>query len=170
MLMKYKLLIIDDDHSVRESLTKLLELERYEVYPARDASEALDYFNSRPIDLVVLDINLGSDNGWQVFETMTVKNPFVPTIVVTAERGQWEQAVTFGVEGLIEKPIDVPAFLKLIRDLLAETAQSKPKQARHKCASGGYVGRNYEPHLRMLQKRYAAPLRMTSRCDAVFHR
>lgn len=161
--MKHKLLVIDDDHSVRESLTKLLEAEHYEVYPARDAVDAMEIFGSKPIDLVVLDINLGADNGWKVFEAMTIKNPFVPTIVITAECGQREQAVALGVEALIEKPIDVPAFLETIRELLAETTEAKLKRICGDDAYCRYIGRHYEPYLRMLQKRYAAPLRVSSR-------
>lgn len=167
MLMKPKLLVVDDDRSVLESLTKLLEAEHYEVYPARDAIEAMEYFNSKPIDLVVLDINLGVDNGWKVFETMTITNPFVPTIVITAEWGQREQAVTLGVEGLIEKPIDVPAFLKMIRELLAETTEAKLKRICGNDAYCRYIGRHYEPYLRMLQQRYAAPLRMVSSSEVL---
>ena len=160
MLMKPKLLIVDDDHSVCESLRKLLESRNYEVFPARDAREALDYFNSQPIDLVVLDINLGAENGWKVFEAMTVKNPFVPTIVITAEWGQRERAVSLGVEGLIEKPIDVPALLNMIRELLAETTEAKLKRICGDATYCRYIGRHYEPYLRLLQKRYNAPLRM----------
>ena len=165
--MKPKILVVDDDRSVLESLTKLLEAEHYEVYPARGAIEAMEDFNSKPIDLVVLDINLGTDNGWKVFETMTITNPFVPTIVITAEWGQREQAVTLGVEGLIEKPIDVPAFLKMIRDLLAETTEAKLKRICGNDAYCRYIGRHYEPYLRMLQKRYDAPLRMVSHNEAL---
>lgn len=168
MLMKPKILVVDDDRSVLESLTKLLEAEHYEVYPARDAIEAMEYFNSKPIDLVVLDINLGTDNGWKVFETMTITKPFVPTIVITAEWGQREQAVTLGVEGLIEKPIDVPAFLKMIRELLAETTEAKLKRICGNDAYCRYIGQHYEPYLRMLQKRYATPFKMTSLSEVLF--
>lgn len=165
--MKQKILIVDDDRTVLESLTKLLEAEHYEVYPARGAIEAMEDFNSKPIDLVVLDINLGADNGWKVFETMTITNPFVPTIVIAAEWGQWEQAVTLGVEVLIEKPIDVPAFLKIIRELLAETTEAKLKRLRGNNAYCRYIDRHYEPYLRMLQQRYAAPFRMSTRSEVL---
>lgn len=157
--MKPKLLVVDDDRSVRESLRKLLEAQNYEVFPARDASEALEHFNAHRIDLVVLDINLGADNGWKVFEAMTIANPFVPTIVITAEWGQREKGVALGVEGLIEKPIDVPIFLNLIRDLLAETTEAKLKRICGNDAYCRYVGRHYEPYLRMLQERYNAPFK-----------
>lgn len=160
--MKPKLLIVDDDHSVRESLRKLLESQNYEVYPARDAREALAHFKAQRIDLVVLDINLGVDNGWQVFEEMTTANPFVPTIMITAEWGQREQAVALGVEGLLEKPIEVPVLLKLIGDLLAETTEAKLERICGNDTYCRYVGRHYEPYLRLLQKRYAAPFKIHS--------
>jgi len=160
--MKRKLLVIDDDHAVRESLKKLLEAHDYEVFCASDGAEALGHFRTQDMDLVLLDINLGVDNGWRVLDEMSARNPFVPTIVITAEWGQREKAVALGIEGLIEKPIDVPVLLKLIHDLLAETTESRLKRI---CGSGTYchyVGRHYEPYLRLLQKRYAAPFRIQS--------
>src|SRR5687768_15678250 len=117
--MKSKLLVVDNDFSVRESLKKLLESQRYDVYPAAGGVDALDYFRSERTDLVVLDLNLGRDDGWQVFRTMTEHNPFVPTVILTAEFDQQDRAIAAGVEALIEKPIDVPVFLKIISDLLA---------------------------------------------------
>ncbi len=165
--MKPKLLLVDDDHSVLESLNKLLLAEHYEVYPAYDAIGAIEHFKANRIDLVILDINLGTDNGWRVFEKMTATNPFVPTIIITAEWGQQERAVTLGVEGLIEKPIDVPVFLKMIRDLLAETTEAKLNRILCNKEYCHYVARHYEPYLRMLLERYSAPFRMASIDDAL---
>jgi len=123
--MKPKLLVVDDDDSVRESLRKLLEAEHYDVYPARDGVDALYYFKSNSPDLVVLDLNLGTDDGWKVFHTMTELNPFVPTVIITAEFDQRERAVSAGVDALIEKPIDVSDFLKIISNLLAEPPEQR---------------------------------------------
>ncbi len=158
-IMKARLLVVDDDQSVLTSLKKLLEAEQYAVYPARDATEALTQFKDARPDLVVLDINLGAENGWEVFQEMAVTNPFVPTIIITAEWGQQERAAALGVEGLIEKPIDVPVFLKMIRDLLAESSEEKQERICGRTEYGRFVGRHYEPYLRRLQERHAAPFR-----------
>jgi len=166
--MKPKLLVVDDDHSVRESLKKLLETEHYDVHPARDGVDALDYFKSNPTDLVVLDLNLGTDDGWKVFHTMTELNPFVPTVIITAEYDQRERAVAAGVEALIEKPIDVPVFLKIISDLLAETNQQRLERVCGDEKYCRYVARHYEPFLRMLNERHSTPLKLSSALDAVF--
>lgn len=160
--MKPKLLLVDDDHSVRESLQKLLVAEHYDVYPANDAFGAIEHFKANRIDLVILDINLGTDNGWNVFEKMTAINPYVPTIIITAEWGQQERAVTLGVEGLIEKPIDVPVFLKMIRGLLAETTEAKLKRIFGNEEYCRYVATHYEPYLRKLLEHYNAPLKTSS--------
>lgn len=166
-IMKAKLLVVDDDHSVLASLKKLLEAEHYEVYPAQDATEAIEKFEANRIDLVILDINLGAENGWQVFQDMTVTNPFVPTIVITAEWGQREKAVALGVEGLIEKPVDVPVFLEMIRDLLAESTNEKHQRILGSDDYCRYVARHYKPYLRMLKERRDAPLRVSSEPVAV---
>jgi hypothetical protein len=69
------------------------------------------------------------------------------------------------VEGLIEKPIYVPAFLEMIRDLLAETTEGRLKRICGNEAYCRYISRHYEPYLRALQERYAAPLKLTSRSN-----
>lgn len=165
-IMKAKLLIVDDDRSVLESLKKLLEAEHYEVYLARNANEAIVIFKSNQIDLVILDINLGVDNGWKVFEKMTATNPFVPTIMITAEWGQRGPAVTLGVEGLIEKPIDVPALLEMIRDLLAENSEARRQRICNDEAYFRYVARHYEPFMKLLEDQHAAPLKLSTALKA----
>ena len=165
--MKPKLLVVDDDHSVRESLKKLLETEHYDVHPARDGVDALDYFKSNPTDLVVLDLNLGMDDGWKVFHTMAELNPFVPTVIITAEFDQRERAVAAGVEALIEKPIDVPVFLKIISDLLAETSEQRLERVCGDDKYCRYVAGHYESLLRLLNERYSAPLKLSTTLTAV---
>jgi DNA-binding response OmpR family regulator len=165
-IMKAKLLIVDDDHSVLESLKKLLEAECYEVYLARNANEAIENFKANRIDLVILDVNLGVDNGWKVFEQMTATNPFVPTIIITAEWGQRARAVTLGVEGLIEKPIDVPAFLEMIRDLLAENAEARQRRICGNDAYCRYVARHYEPFMKLLADQHSTPLKLSTALKA----
>jgi two-component system response regulator MprA len=156
---KPKILVVDDDNSVRESLRKLLEAERYDVLTARDSAEALEHFESNAIDLVVLDINLGAVDGWETFRRMTVTNAFVPTVVISGEFGQRERAVTAGVEALIEKPMDVPTFLEIIRKLLAETREERLKRV---CEARDfrYVGRSNEAFRRDLERRCSTPLNM----------
>lgn len=160
--MKQRLLVVDDDPSVLESLMKLLAAEGYDVRGARDGAEALSRFKSGSIDLVVLDLNLGTDDGWELFGRMTALDPFVPTVIITAESGQKDRAIEAGVEALIEKPIDVPMFLQILRNLLTERSQQRRERI---CGSDDYcryVPRSYETFLKMLHERRSAPLHLSS--------
>jgi DNA-binding response OmpR family regulator len=160
--MKPKLLVVDDDDSVRESIRKLLEAEHYDVYAVRDGVAALDYFKCNSTDLVVLDVNLSADDGWEVFHTMTEVNSFVPTIIITAECDQRARAVTAGVEALIEKPIDVPAFLKVVSDLLAQFREQRLERACGDDRYCRYLPRHSEPFSKLLNERHTMPLELSS--------
>ena len=156
--MKTKILVLDDDDSVRASLVKLLEMEGHDVSEATNAEQAVELFRSCPVDLVVLDVNLHEENGWSIFETMKELNPFVPTVVITTEFDQRGNAVVAGAEALIEKPIDVPAFLEIVRDLLDETSE---KRLERVCGDDDYcrfVAGYHAPYLSRLDERHSEPL------------
>jgi DNA-binding NtrC family response regulator len=166
MLMKPKILVIDDDNSVRASLVKLLEMEGYELVHARNGPEGIDVFRSCPMDLVVLDVNLAEESGWSVFEELKELNPFVPTIVITAEFDQRGNAVRAGAEALIEKPMDVSAFLATVQDLLAETSE---KRLERVCGDDEYcrfVAGYYAPYLSRLDERHTAPMTLSDSLSA----
>jgi hypothetical protein len=77
-----------------------------------------------------------------------------------------KQLAAEGVEALIEKPIDVPVFLKIISDLLAETSERRLERV---CGDNEYcrhVARHYEPFLGMLNDRHSARLKLSSALNA----
>ena len=159
--MKRKLLVVEDDRSVSTSLKKLLESRGFEVFTAGGGAEAIEHFKANPIDLVVLDINLGTDNGWSVFQEMADINPVVPTVVITAEYGQRDRAMAVGVEALIEKPIDVPSFLRLIEGLLAQDAAGRLRRVCGEESYCRYVARDYATFLKLMEERRSAPLNLS---------
>jgi DNA-binding response OmpR family regulator len=118
--MKKRILIVDDDEQIRESLGKVLRTEGYEVMLAADGQEGIEKVSENQIDLVLLDLNLPGNSGWDVFGTLTSSNPFLPIIIITGRQNQYELATEAGVGALMEKPLDVPLLLKIITDLLAE--------------------------------------------------
>jgi DNA-binding NtrC family response regulator len=118
--MKARVLVIDDDASVRASLQKVLAADGYEVTTAADAPEGLERFSPDKIDLVLLDLNLPSRSGWDVFERLTTDHPTLPLIIITGLSNQFFTAAAAGVGALMEKPIDAPALLKTMDELLTE--------------------------------------------------
>ena len=123
--MKQRVLVIDDDASVRESLRKVLQGTGYEVTTAGDGEEALTRFVPGQINLVLLDLSLPFRNGWDVFERLTTQHPTIPLIIITGMPDQYPTALAAGVGALMEKPIDAPALLKTMADLLAEPPEER---------------------------------------------
>lgn len=126
--MKKVILVVDDDSQIRESLGKLLRAEGYEVALAADGQEGIHIFDSRPIDLVLLDISLPGNGGWEVFGAITASNPFLPIIIITGREDQQDLATLAGVGALIEKPLNLPELLETIRKLIVEDAETHLKR------------------------------------------
>jgi DNA-binding response OmpR family regulator len=120
--MRKRILVVDDDRSVRESLKKVLEGANYEVLLAAGGLEAAIRFEPGQIDLLLLDLNLPNQSGWDVFERLTTHYPLVPVIIITGLPNQQRTAVAAGVGALFEKPVDVMALLQRVEELLAEPA------------------------------------------------
>ena len=126
--MKKKVLVVDDDLQIRESLRKLLQAEGYEVVLARDGQEAIEKSNSERMDLVLLDLNLPVSSGWDAFERITSLNPLLPIIIITGRQNQHQLATWAGVGALMEKPLDVPKLLRIIAELTAEPVETRLKR------------------------------------------
>jgi DNA-binding response OmpR family regulator len=116
-----RILLADDDPGVREMLGRVLESENYGVTYAKNGREASAKFSTDPPDLVLLDLNMPDRDGWAAFRLMNVSHPMLPVIVITARPNQYPQANELGVDGLMEKPLNLPILLQAIRDLLTET-------------------------------------------------
>ena len=118
-----RILLVDDDPTVRDSLSDVLVGEGYLVIPAENGQQALDLANTSSVDLVMLDLNMPVKNGWDTFDQLTREHPLLPIIIVTARPNQLFTALSAGAGALLEKPMDIPTLLQTIEKLLAETAE-----------------------------------------------
>src|SRR6185503_17918093 len=120
-----RILLVDDDPTVRGSLNDVLVAEGYFVVPAGNGQQALDLANESPVDLVLLDLNMPVKNGWDTFEQLTREHPLIPIIIATARPNQLFMAISAGVGALMEKPMDIPMLLRTIEKLLAESTEQR---------------------------------------------
>jgi DNA-binding response OmpR family regulator len=120
-----RILLVDDDLIVRDSLKDLLLGEGYAVIPAENGQQALDLASQVTADLVLLDLNMPIKGGWDTFEQLTRERPTLPIIIVTARPNQLFTAVSAGAGALMEKPMDIPALLQAIKKLLAERPEQR---------------------------------------------
>src|SRR6266496_4258697 len=116
-----RILLVDDDPTVRDSLNDVLQSEGYLVIPAENGQQALDLANKSSVDLVLLDLNMPAKNGWDTFEQLTREHPLIPIIIVTARPNQLFTALNAGAGALLEKPMDIPMLLRTMENLLVET-------------------------------------------------
>lgn len=123
-----QILLADDDPGIREMLGRVLQSEGYLVTTAATGLQAFNRFSKAPPDLVLLDLNMPEQDGWEAFGRMCTKHPLIPVIIITARPHQQAQAIEFGVDALMEKPLDLPVLLKAIHDLLAETETERTKR------------------------------------------
>jgi DNA-binding response OmpR family regulator len=121
--VKKKILVVDDEPQIRESLRKVLCAEGYEVVLAAKGQKGIEQSFADRFDLLLLDLGLPDISGWEVFGILTTLNPFVPIIIITGRDKQHDMAVLGGAGALIEKPLDVPRLLETVAALLTESPE-----------------------------------------------
>ena len=75
MIRESNLLLVEDDMAVRQSLTRVLATENYKVFGASTCREALLLCTQNQIDVVLLDLNLDPEDGWEVFHQLGGLDP-----------------------------------------------------------------------------------------------
>jgi CheY-like chemotaxis protein len=120
-----RILLVDDDSTVRDSLNDVLVGEGYCVIPAENGQQALDLVEKSSVDLVLLDLNMPVKNGWDTFEQLTREHPLIPIIIATARPNQLFTALSAGAGALLEKPMEIPTLLRTTERLLAESAEQR---------------------------------------------
>jgi DNA-binding NtrC family response regulator len=116
----HKVLVVDDDESVRYSFRKTLREPHYEVIGAADGVEGLDAVRRHAPDLVILDIQMPGMSGLEVLAELQRLAPKLPVLVITAH-GDSERVISamkHGAFEYIEKPFDIPRMKTLVDDAI----------------------------------------------------
>ena len=150
-----RLLIIDDEPSIRESLDTLLTLEGFDVTMARDGAEGLELLSRNEFDLLLLDLALPGESGIDLLPRITGMHPQLPVIMITAfgTVGNVVDAIHAGAENFVQKPWDNEKLLADIRTAIArhraeaEVVQLK-RQLKQRYNFENIVGKS-EPMLRL---------------------
>jgi len=124
--MKKHILIVDDDRSIRASLEKILSAAGYQVTVAADGESAKAEFAEA--DLLVLDLNLPGDDGWDILDFLSGKHPLLPVIVISGLADQLEERAIPGASAFLEKPVEVPLLLATIERLLKQTPEERAQE------------------------------------------
>jgi two-component system, OmpR family, response regulator MprA len=128
-----KILVVDDERAVRESLRRALELEGYDVGLASDGSEALEKLegDAQP-DAIILDVLMPGTDGLEVSRTLRRSGSRVPVLMLTArtEVGDRVAGLDAGADDYLTKPFALEELLARLRALLRRTADGSGETLR----------------------------------------
>ena len=110
-----EILVVDDDHDIRELTTEVLVLAGYRVRSARNGRVALEQARRLRPDLIVLDLMMPEMSGWEFLEAQREDTLLhsIPVIVVTAGTDTYAE----GAAALMRKPLDVRLLLAIVARL-----------------------------------------------------
>ena len=128
------ILIVEDEPDIQELLCAYLRDAGYGTTAAGDGVAALELFQSRPFDLVLLDLMLPKIDGFGVCELIRRQSQ-VPILMLTALDGEGEQLRGFrlNIDDYVTKPFSMPVLLEKIRVILrrsGETVEDGPLRYR----------------------------------------
>jgi two-component system cell cycle response regulator DivK len=126
--LKHRILVVEDNLLNRELLCDWLEVEGFQVWRAADLTSSYQVFAKQIPSAVLLDINLGEENGLDLLAWMRQKPDLkdVPVIAVTAHALLTEQQriLQAGCNACLSKPIDFPLLRKQLNNCLQDRTMS----------------------------------------------
>ena len=157
--MKQKVLLVDDDNeSLLRSLRHSLSSESYEVVLAQNVQDAIEKSEAGEIDLLLMNLNSPTEGGWEAIGEITKENPFLPVIVIASQAELRNLAEAAGTCAFVEKPVDVPMLLQMIRELLAEPVPRRMERVCDLISDFRHVPPGSGDVRGPLHRRYTAPL------------
>jgi two-component system response regulator (stage 0 sporulation protein F) len=115
-----RILVVDDEKSLRLLYKRDLEAEGYTVVTAGSAAEAFQTIESELPDLVVLDIRLPGMDGLEAMGRMLDKHPKLPVVLNTGYASYRDNFLSWGADAYIVKSSDTCALRVTIHELLAQ--------------------------------------------------
>ena len=115
-----KILIIDDEKSIRRTLKEILEFQKYQIEEAQDGMEALNLLRTNHFDLVLCDIKMPKMDGIEILEKICAMDADIPVVMISGHGtiDNAVEAVKKGAFDFIAKPLDLNRLLVTIKNAL----------------------------------------------------
>jgi two-component system cell cycle response regulator DivK len=128
--LKHGILVVEDNQLNRELLCDWLEVEGYEVWSAAGLNASYDVFAKQLPDAVLLDINLGAEDGLDLAAWMRQKPELreIPVIAVTAHAlvSEQDRILRAGCKACLSKPINFEGLREELNHWLQDRTVSRP--------------------------------------------
>lgn len=137
-----KILLIDDEKSIRRSLREILEFEKYQVEEAEDGLMGLAKITSEQFDVVLCDVKMPKLDGLELLQKLASENNEVPLVMMSGH-GNIETAVDAvkkGAYDFLTKPVDLNRLLVTLRNALdKQHLVTETKTLRKKVSKGADI-------------------------------
>jgi two-component system nitrogen regulation response regulator NtrX len=162
--MKSRILVIDDDAAVRDSVRMILEYEKYEVIGAASGPEGIALFEKESPDLVYLDIKMPGMDGFDVLERLKAISE-VPVVMISGHGtgATGADAIRRGAFDFIDKPLETDRILVTARNALERRRITDEVQQLRRAVEARHemVGESFQIRQVMEAVRRAAPTSAT---------
>jgi two-component system, OmpR family, alkaline phosphatase synthesis response regulator PhoP len=124
--VKRRIVVVEDDRTLRQALVFNLEREGYEVRSAVDGEQALAAARDGGLDLMLLDLMLPGMSGLEVLRTMRAEAIDTPVVILSAKGGEVDRVVGLkvGADDYIPKPFSRPELLARVESVLRRQRRS----------------------------------------------
>ncbi|CAI6084425.1 Regulator of RpoS [Paenibacillus sp. JJ-100] len=132
----YKVLLVDDEPSIREGLTTIIDWEKYSfqvVATAGSGREAIACYNELKPDLTIIDIRMPGMTGLEVIEEIRQHEPDAHFLILSgyADFDYAKKAISFGVDGYLLKPVDEEEIIAELERIAVQLHQERETHARY---------------------------------------
>ena len=143
-----KVLVVDDERAVRDSIERALSLENYEVELAKDGEQALEMIDRIDPDAVILDVLMPGIDGLDVCRQLRMKGNRVPILMLTArvEIRDRVDGLDAGADDYLTKPFDLKELFARLRALLRRSALNGGKKKVIEYSNVTLDQNSYEVH------------------------
>jgi len=123
--MGQRILLVEDEEHLREVIRLNLDLEGYDVTTVDNGKSALEEVDRKRFDMVVLDVMLPHIDGFQVCETIRLRNASMPILIISAKGGSQDKirGLKLGADDYLAKPFNLEELLLRVKNLLKRTDQ-----------------------------------------------
>jgi DNA-binding NtrC family response regulator len=122
MTLRRRILVVDDEESVRTSMSKILQFHGFYVVCARDLNEAIDKLAAETFDVVLTDLRMsGPEDGLLLIDRVRKTYPNTATLLMTAHANRvgGTTSLKLSSDEVLSKPTDIPTLLQKINERLA---------------------------------------------------
>ena len=113
-----RVLVVEDDLDIRETVAELLLEEGYEVQTAVSGRDALEYLAEAPAlpDVVLLDLMMPIMDGWTFYDHLQKESRWalLPIVVISADANVHEKAARLNPVACLRKPVDIDELLSVV--------------------------------------------------------